>query len=154
VGRLDYDAEGLLLVTNDGELGQAVLHPSRGLPKRYRVKVRGLPDHKSLERLRTGISLGGGIRSRQARVELIRGDANPWLEITLKEGRPNQIKRMLARVGHRVLRLRRTAIGPLRLHGLRPGQIRPLRPGEIIRLKKALEPRRGGPRARTLDATR
>jgi pseudouridine synthase len=154
VGRLDFDAEGLLLVTNDGDTAHAVLHPSRGLPKLYRVKVRGQPDRKSLARLRGGLSIGKGERTRPARVEIARPGDNPWLEITLKEGRPNQIKRMLDRVGHRVLRLRRTAIGPLRLRGLRPGEVRPLRPEELARLRKALEGKKRRPPAGPLDATR
>ena len=95
VGRLDFDAEGLLLVTNDGEMAHAVLHPSRGLPKLYLVKVRGQPDRKALSRLRGGISLEKGVRTRPAKVEIARPGDNPWLQITLKEGRPNQIKRML-----------------------------------------------------------
>lgn len=153
VGRLDFDAEGLLLVTNDGEMAHAVLHPSRGLPKLYLVKVRGQPDRKSLARLRRGLPIGKGVRTRPAKVEIARPGDNPWLEITLKEGRPNQIKRMLERVGHRVLRLRRTAIGPLRLRGLRPAEVRPLRPEELARLRKVLEGGKRGSASRPLDAT-
>ena len=112
-----------------------------------------MPDALSLDRLRRGLDTGDGRRTRPARVEVLRSGPNPWLAITLREGRPNQIKRMLEKVGHRVLRLRRVAIGPLRLSGLRPGQLRPLRDRELVRLRAVLE--RGERRSpdRPLDAT-
>jgi pseudouridine synthase len=153
VGRLDYDAEGLILVTNDGDLAQAVLHPSGGVAKVYHVKVRGLPGPQALDRLRQGVPLGRGIRTRPAGIKIIRPGSNPWVAIVLHEGRPNQIKRMLESVGHRVLRLKRVSIGPLRLIGLRPGEVRPIRPGELRRLRQALGQIAGPPAPGPLDAT-
>lgn len=153
VGRLDYDAEGLILATNDGDLAQAVLHPSAGVAKVYHVKVRGHPGPQAIERLRQGVPLGRGVRSRPAGVKIVRPGNNPWMAIVLHEGRPNQIKRMLESVGHRVLRLRRVAIGPLRLTGLRPGEVRALRPVELRRLLQALGRIEGPPTRGPLDAT-
>jgi 23S rRNA pseudouridine2605 synthase len=153
VGRLDYDAEGLILATNDGDLAQAVLHPSGGVAKIYHVKIRGLPGPQALERLRQGVPLGRGIRSRPAGIKMLRPGSNPWVSIVLHEGRPNQIKRMLESVGHRVLRLKRVSIGPLRLTGLRPGGVRPLRPAELRRLRQVLGQDSARPEPGPLDAT-
>jgi len=138
-GRLDYDSEGLLLLTDDGALQERIADPRRGLEKTYWAQVEGAPGPAALERLRRGVLLNDG-RTRPARVRLI---AEPkdlwprepairhrtaipvtWLEITLREGRNRQVRRMTAAVGHPTLRLVRAAIGPYGLAGLRPGQWR------------------------------
>ncbi|HHN75671.1 MAG TPA: rRNA pseudouridine synthase [Acidobacteria bacterium] len=138
VGRLDWDADGLLLLTNDGELAQRVLHPRQHMPKTYRVKVKGRPDDRTLGRLRSGVILERGRRTLPAEIrresEL---EGASWLQVTLIEGRPNQIKRMFEQVGHPVRRLRRVAIGPLRLGRLRVGQVRELSERELLRLRRA-----------------
>ncbi len=142
VGRLDWDADGLLLLTDDGELAHQVMHPRSHLPKTYRIKVRGAPDERALDRVRRGVVIARGIRTLPAEVRVEETAENAsWLEVVLTEGRQNQIKLMFARVGHPVQRIRRTAIGPLRLGRMRVGELRPLLPREVEALRRAL----GGP---------
>lgn len=136
VGRLDYDAEGLILLTNDGELANRLLHPRYGISKVYDVKIKGLPDKKALEQLRTGVRMDEGITA-PAEVEIIRELPNAaWLRITLHQGWNRQIKRMGLAVGHPVLKIRRIAYGPVRLGSLRPGRHRLLGPDEIRKIYK------------------
>ncbi len=142
VGRLDFHSEGLLVVTDDGELARDLTHPRRHVPKTYRVKIQGRPTASALERLRSGIVLDGR-RTRRARVRIVRSGDNPWLEITLVEGRNRQIRRMCEAVGHRVTRLRRVAVAGLQLGDQRPGKTRALSSDEVRRLKKAVSG--GGP---------
>ncbi|MDQ7006272.1 MAG: pseudouridine synthase [Acidobacteriota bacterium] len=138
VGRLDWDADGLLLLTNDGDLAQKVLHPRQHMPKTYRVKVKGHPDERTLQRLRKGVVLDRGRRTLPAEIRRESDlEGASWLQVTLVEGRPNQIKRMFEQVGHPVRRLRRVAIGPLRLGRLRVGEVRELSERELIRLRRA-----------------
>lgn len=126
VGRLDWDAEGLLLFTNDGELAHAVTHPRTHIPKVYSVKVKGLPSDEKIARLRRGVVINGR-RTLPARVEVARVlKSSTLLCITLVEGRQNQIKRMFEKIGHPVISITRTAIGPLRLGHLARGQMRVL----------------------------
>ena len=135
VGRLDYAAEGLLLMTNDGPLAYALMRPG-GVPKTYQVRVKGTPSPEALERLRKGLMLDGRrLLPVEARVDS-RGE-NSWLTLTLHEGQKNQIVRMLLVLGHPVRRLRRVAIGPLRLGKLAPGRWRPLTEGELSFLTRA-----------------
>jgi 23S rRNA pseudouridine2605 synthase len=139
VGRLDVQTEGLLLLTNDGELARLVTHPSTGCPKEYRVKVSGVPAEAQLERLRRGIPLDGR-PTRAARIERIsttaRGDeGNSWLRVVLQEGRTRQIRRMFEMIGHPVSKLKRVAIGPIRDDRLPTGAWRPLSPAEVERLR-------------------
>lgn len=137
VGRLDYDSEGLLLITDDGELARDLMHPARQVPRRYRVKVRGQPSAETLERLRRGIVLDGR-RARAGSARCVqRGASHSWVELTLGEGRKHQVKRMLAALGHPVLRLRRVAYGGVELGALPAGGLRPLRAAEVARLRKA-----------------
>ncbi len=139
VGRLDWDADGLLLITNDGELANQVMHPRHHLEKHYRVKVRGCPGENALRRLRQGIRIARGPRTLPAGIQIERaGEGTTWLRVTLIEGRQNQIKKMFEAVGHPVRRLRRMAIGPLRLGKMRVGEMRPLRDEELERLRLAL----------------
>jgi 23S rRNA pseudouridine2605 synthase len=155
VGRLDWDADGLLLLTNDGDLAQRVAHPRSHLPKSYRVKVKGRPDEEALERLRTGVTLERGGRTLPARVRIEQSQGETtWLRIELVEGRQNQLKRMLLRVGHPVRRLRRMSIGPLRLGRMRPREVRPLRDDELARLRRALDENEPSPPARGPDRGR
>jgi 23S rRNA pseudouridine2605 synthase len=135
VGRLDFDSEGLLLVTNDGELAHAILHPARKIPKTYLIKVKGVVPDDKIEQLREGLYLTDG-RTAPARVRKVRKyQENSWLEITITEGRKRQVRRMMDRVGHSVIRLKRTKINGVELVGLRPGELRPLTPGELGALK-------------------
>ena len=135
VGRLDYDAEGLLLLTNDGELAHRLQHPSYKVPKTYLVKVRGHPPTEALARLQQGVKLEDGITA-PAELKVMEDDQKAtWLALTLREGRKHQVKRMCAAVGHPVLRLRRTKIGPIELDDLRPGEIRRLKSREVRNLR-------------------
>ncbi|HEX9688924.1 MAG TPA: pseudouridine synthase [Thermoanaerobaculia bacterium] len=139
VGRLDVQTEGLLLLTDDGELARLVTHPSTGCPKEYRVKVSGVPAEAALERLRRGIPLDGR-PTRAAEIRRIsttsRGEeGNAWLRVVVKEGRTRQIRRMFEAIGHPVSKLKRVAIGPIRDDRLPPGAWRPLSRGEVERLR-------------------
>ncbi len=139
VGRLDYDSEGLLIMTNDGDLTYRLTHPAHNIPKTYRVRVRGIPDTGSLDRLSRGIMLDDGMTA-PARIEFIQErEGNALFEITIHEGRNRQIKRMFENIGHRVIRLKRVKMGPLSLGDMKPGQYRHLRETEVFRLKKLAE---------------
>lgn len=139
VGRLDWDADGLVLLTNDGELANRVMHPRTHVPKVYRVKIMGHPQEKTLQRLRKGIRIERKTMTLPARVTLERKTEKcSWLCVVLTEGRHHQIKKMFERVHHPVLSIRRVALGPLRLGRLRPGGIRALTTTEIRRLRDAV----------------
>ncbi|MDA8215060.1 MAG: pseudouridine synthase, partial [Nitrospiraceae bacterium] len=134
VGRLDYDSEGLLLITNDGDFAHSVLHPSKKIPKTYVVKVKGIIDEAEMEKLRGGVRLEDGLTA-PAKVKRIRkADNNSWVEITIYEGRKRQIRRMLENVGYPVIRLKRIAINGIKLGDLKSGEIRHLTNEEIKRL--------------------
>ncbi|MFQ5428413.1 MAG: pseudouridine synthase [Thermodesulfobacteriota bacterium] len=136
VGRLDFDAEGVLLLTDDGDLANRLIHPRYSVAKKYLVKVRNVPEEKTLERLRSGVHIEGG-RTRPARVKFIRKtEANAWLEITVREGRNRLIKNMCMAVGHPVTKLKRLEFAGLGLGGLAPGAYRKLTEHEVERLKK------------------
>ena len=137
VGRLDYDSEGLLLLTNDGELAATLTHPRHGVERTYEAQVTGMPDAEALERLRKGIPLDGR-RTLPADVAVLnrgRGDRHVVLVITIREGRNRQVRRMCEAVGHPVRTLTRTRIGPLEDRRLKPGRWRELTPQEIRTLK-------------------
>jgi 23S rRNA pseudouridine2605 synthase len=131
VGRLDLDTEGLLLLTNDGELAQLLTHPSHGVEKEYLAEVEGVPSAAALRALRDGIELDDGL-TYPARVGLVqkRRDRSA-LSITIHEGRKRQVRRMCEAVGHPVMRLVRVRIGPLRDPALAPGTYRPLEAKEV-----------------------
>jgi pseudouridine synthase len=143
VGRLDVESSGLLLMSNDGELANRLTHPRYHLPKTYEVTVKGEVSDKEIQKLEKGLYLvdpGRRIAGRTARsrLRLIRRDRNrTWLHMELREGRNRQVRRMLARVGHPVKRLRRVQVGPLKLKGLRAGEWRPLTSRELLALKRA-----------------
>ncbi|BCV21514.1 pseudouridine synthase [Moorella sp. Hama-1] len=131
VGRLDYATEGLLLLTNDGELTLRLTHPRYGVNKTYLALVRGLPDANTIAHLGRGVNLEDG-PTAPARVHLRRaGKSEALLELTIREGRNREVRRMLAAVGHPVLHLRRTRLAFLTLAGLKPGTYRHLTPAEV-----------------------
>lgn len=139
IGRLDLHSEGLILVTNDGELANRLTHPRYGVPKTYRVQVAGQPAAEVLARLRRGVRLAEGLaRVDQVRVRS-RSRQSTTLEIVLREGRNREIRRLLARLGHKVLRLVRVAVGPVRLGTLPPGVSRELTRKELQALRRAVK---------------
>lgn len=137
VGRLDFNTEGLLILTNDGELTNLITTARNRVPKVYEVKVKGIVPEAALERLRRGIALDDGARTSPAEIKLLsESDVNSWFEVVLHEGRNQQIRRMFDAVGHSVLKLRRTRIGFLKDEVMRPGQWRFLTTAEVARFKK------------------
>lgn len=155
VGRLDYDSEGLLLLTNDGDLAARLMHPRHGIGRVYEARVRGVPGDRALRRLSTGVKIDGR-RTAPARVRLLaRGvgarEDQSTLELTITEGRTRQVRRMCEAVGHPVVRLRRVRIGPIADPSLKPGTFRDLSRDEIRKLKalgtrdSGLESRPGSP---------
>lgn len=143
VGRLDADSTGLVLLTDDGELANRLMHPRYEVPKTYRVTVRGTLGDEDIEKLREGIILaeketGKAAKAKAERVKLLRRDREATrLIMTLKEGRNREIRRMLARRGYKVKRLERIALGPVRLKGVGAGQWRPLSASERKALRQA-----------------
>jgi len=137
VGRLDYDTEGLLLLTNDGELAQRLLHPRYHVPKTYLVKVKGVLEDAHIRALKTGIRISDGLTGPAHAKKVRKTEENSWIELTIYEGRTHQVKRMLEAVGHPVLKLKRLRFGPLALGTLPIGQYRFLTDPEIHRLKAA-----------------
>jgi pseudouridine synthase len=139
VGRLDFDSEGLLILTNDGALAAALTHPRHEVPRVYEVHVAGIPDAHDLDRLARGVTVEGR-RTQPALVELLstpRESGQARLRITIHEGRKRQVRNMLEAIGHPVDRLRRVAIGPIKDARLKPGGWRELTRAEVAALKKA-----------------
>jgi len=139
VGRLDFDSEGLLILTNDGELAARLTHPRHGIERVYEAHVLGVPDAHDLQRLSRGIIVDGR-RTAPARVELLPGKregARTTLRIAIHEGRNRQVRNMCDAIGHPVDHLRRVAIGPIRDNRLMPGQWRELTNEEVSRLRTA-----------------
>lgn len=138
-GRLDYDSEGLVLLTNDGDLAYRVTHPRFELPKRYVVQLKGKITMDAVYRLRTGVILEDG-RTKEALVEVLPpvGD-NSVLSITITEGRNRQVRRMCSKVGFEVVRLQRTGIGPVNMGKLSAGAFRPLSKKELDSLFRAVK---------------
>ena len=135
VGRLDFESEGLLILTNDGDLAERVMHPRYELERTYEVDVEGVPDDRDLERLRRGVEIDGR-RTRPASARILRvleskGGSHALLELTLREGRNRQVRKMCDAIAHPVNRLRRTRIGPIADKRLKPGQVRTLTPQEV-----------------------
>src|ERR671939_407545 len=136
VGRLDFNTEGLLILTNDGELTNYVTSARNHVRKVYEVKVKGVPSPEQIERLRRGVRLEDGARTAPAEIKkLDETSTNSWFEVVLHEGRNQQIRRMFDSVGHSVLKLRRVAVGHLRDERLRPSAYRFLTPQEVARFK-------------------
>jgi 23S rRNA pseudouridine2605 synthase len=141
VGRLDEESEGLLLLTNDGDLAYKLMHPRFGVEKTYHVQVAGRPEREHLQQLLKGVYLSDGhVKARRVKRLRVQGEST-WLEIVLSEGKNREIRRMLARLNHKVLRLRRVALGPVYLGRLHSGKARPLRADELARLRRAADRR-------------
>lgn len=138
IGRLDYNTEGLLLLTNDGVLSQQLSHPRHHVPKTYLVKVRGQVTEEKLQQLRNGIRLSEGV-TQPAEIANVRGGKTTgWFEMTIREGRNRQVRRMCEAVDLQVVRLKRLRLGFLELGSLPTGAYRKLSPQEIARLKKSV----------------
>jgi len=160
VGRLDYLSEGLLLMTNDGALANALSKAAAGVEKTYLVKVSGVPPASGLDQIRHGIMIDRGrldeVRSGRrdriitspAKIELVRGGDNPWYELTLTEGRNRQIRKMFEEIGHHVEKIRRIGYGALRLD-VPPGEFRELTRGEVMALDRAAKGKKVVPKKRT-----
>jgi 23S rRNA pseudouridine2605 synthase len=157
VGRLDYNSEGLLLMTNDGELANALSKAATGVEKTYLVKVAGTPSSAALEQIRRGIMIDRGrldevragrrdrVVTAPAKIESVRGGENPWYELTLTEGRNRQIRKMFEEIGHHVEKIRRIGYGALRLD-VPPGAFRELTIGEVMALERASKGRKVVPK--------
>lgn len=136
VGRLDKDSEGLLLLTNDGDFANKITHPGSGVAKLYRATVRPRASEAQIEKLASGVTLDDGSRTMPASVRVVAEDeGRSVLEISIREGKNRQIRRMCQAVGLSVARLRRSAVGPLKLGMLKPGTWRELTPMEVRALK-------------------
>jgi 23S rRNA pseudouridine2605 synthase len=158
VGRLDRSSEGLILVTNDGEFANRITHPRYGVEKTYLVRVAGAPGNDELQRLRKGVYLSDGFCRVQSIVPKKRHKGSTDLVIVLNEGRNRELRRILARVGHKVLRLKRIAVGPIKLADLPVGSWRRLMPNEIDALlavakerRRAAKQKKRGPRPTNVD---
>ena len=135
VGRLDEESEGLVLLTNDGDLANQLMHPRFGVEKTYVVQVAGRPTRDEVQQLLKGVWLAEGhVRARRIKRLKSQGEST-WLQIVLSEGKNREIRRMLARLKHKVMRLRRIAIGPVQLGRLRGGKSRRLGPNEVDALR-------------------
>lgn len=139
IGRLDRSSEGLIIVTNDGSLTNRLTHPRYGVEKEYAVRVKGVPTHEALSQLRKGVRLAEGTASVKSLRVKRRHKAFTDLEIVLNEGRNREIRRILARIGHKVLKLRRISMGTLRLGEMPVGAYRKLTPLEIRKLEQCAE---------------
>src|SRR3712207_6111044 len=153
VGRLDFNTEGLLILTNDGELTNYVTSARNHVEKVYEVKVKGVPPEAQVERLRRGIRLDDGVRTAPAQINKTdETKTNSWFEVVLREGRNQQIRRMFDSIGHSVVKLRRVRIGHLSAEGILIGQWRHLTPVEVKRLKGGFGAK--GAKARTTAAAK
>jgi 23S rRNA pseudouridine2605 synthase len=136
VGRLDEASEGLLLMTNDGDLAVQLMHPRYGVPKTYFVLVAGRPGPDELQKLLDGVWLSDGrVKARSVRRLKSQGNST-WLRVVLTEGKNREVRRMLAKLGHKVMKLRRVAIGPIKLDKLPRGKARRVNEAELADLKK------------------
>jgi 23S rRNA pseudouridine2605 synthase len=141
VGRLDYNTEGLILLTNDGEFARIVTAAGRHIPKVYHIKVRSTPDILALARLRRGLRLPSGVELAPCKIKPLKESTNSWYEVTLTQGKNRQIRDMFEAIGHPVAKLRRVRIGFLTTNGLGPGQYRHLMADEVERILKLGEKR-------------
>src|SRR4029077_4858093 len=143
---LDWSSEGLLLLTNDGELASKLTRAASHVPKTYLVKIAGRATEEEIEKLRRGIRIGAkpgprrlerAIHTAPAQIRIMKDSANPWYEVTLIEGKNRQIRRMFEEIGHHVEKIKRVRYGPLTLD-VEPGQFRELSPGEVSGLRRAV----------------
>ncbi len=142
VGRLDFDSEGLMLLTNHGDLAQALLHPRYHVPKTYLIKVKGILTDEEIARLERGVRLDDGMTGPAFVKKVKKAEQNSWLELTIREGRKHQVKRMLEAIGHVVIKLVRVRMGPLSLGNLESGEFRFLTDREANALRELVEERR------------
>ena len=143
VGRLDFNTEGLLLLTTDGELTNLITSAKNGIAKVYRVKVKGVPSEKAIDRLRRGVIIGEGERRASGDVRKLRqSEGNSWYEVRLYEGRNQQVRRMFDAIGHSVVKLLRSEIGPLQIGPLRSGEWRYLTAREVSQFKQPAKKRK------------
>jgi 23S rRNA pseudouridine2605 synthase len=149
VGRLDYHSEGLLLLTNDGDMANSIMSAATHLPKTYVVKANGTLTEEQQEQFRRGVPLSGK-RTMPAELKLLREAENPWYEVVLNQGRNQQIRLMFKHFGLLVEKLRRVRIGPIEIGPLKPGQFRYMDEEEVRKLKRAIE--RGGAKPRRKEA--
>jgi len=133
VGRLDFQSEGLILLTNDGDFANLITSAKYEIPKTYHVKVKGIPGEKQLNLLQRGVIIEGRRTAPAKITELRRTETNVWYEVTIIEGRHHQIRNMFEKVGHSVVKLKRVAIGFLTSKGLKSGEHRHLSPAEVKR---------------------
>jgi 23S rRNA pseudouridine2605 synthase len=141
VGRLDFDSEGLMLLTNDGTIAQALLHPRHHVPKTYLVKVKGMLEPEHIQALEKGVMLDDGKTGPAIVKKVGKAVENSWLEVTIFEGRKHQVKRMLDAVNHPVLKLKRVKFGPLALGDLQIGQYRYLTDREANAVRELVQER-------------
>ena len=138
VGRLDYQTTGLLLMTDDGDLAYHLTHPKHHIPRVYEARVKGVPDQAAISRLERGVRLDDGYKTKPARVRILKQETDSAvIEFTLYEGKNHQVRRMAKAVGYPVLRLRRVAMGPLKLADLPEGKYRMLTEKEVAMLRAA-----------------
>lgn len=135
VGRLDFDAEGLLILTNDGELANILTHPRFEAPRTYLAKVTGVPEEKDLVRLKRGVRLDDGRAKVASCLVVSEKEKHSWVRVVVTEGRNHLVKRIFAAIGHPVLKLKRVGFGPIQLGSLPLGQFRYLTPEEIEKIK-------------------
>ncbi|QDU74838.1 Ribosomal large subunit pseudouridine synthase B [Bremerella volcania] len=139
IGRLDRQSEGLIIITNDGELANHLAHPRYGVPKTYHVEVAGSVSVEEIKMIQSGVYIAEGfVKAESCRLKQKRGKSS-ILEIVLREGKNREIRRLLAKVGHKVLRLKRISIGPLKLGDVPAGSFRELKPSEVKALREASE---------------
>ncbi len=137
VGRLDFDSEGLLIITNDGEFAQKVIHPDEHVTKTYHVKLNGIPTDPQLDKLRRGVSIVGGKVSALHVKRLLKAtDKKAWVEVMIDEGKNHQVKQMFTKIGFDVEKLRRVSIGEFRIGSLKPGEHRELTFEQIHKIFK------------------
>jgi 23S rRNA pseudouridine2605 synthase len=152
VGRLDYESEGLLLLTSDGDLAERLMHPSHGIGREYHARVRGVPDRQTIGRLSKGVVLDGR-KTAPAEVRIVKvmegsEGSDAVLSIVLREGRNRQVRRMCEALGYRVDRLKRVRIGPIQDENIRPGEFRELSDREVAALKREAAKTAEHPRVR------
>ncbi len=146
VGRLDFDAEGLIVLTNDGQLAQKLSHPSNKIPRTYLVKVRGTPDDRTLSAIKRGMSIGEGERIGDVNYIVIkRQKTTTWIRMNLFEGKKNEIKRIFDKIRHPVRKLRRIGFGPFKLGTIPVGSFRPFTDEETAELRALLKKTAGMP---------
>ena len=145
VGRLDWDTEGVLFLTNDGDFSYRLTHPKFEVPRTYHAKVRGIPDEKTLNRMRRGVFLEDG-KASVAKVSMLEStENNSWIEIVVQEGRNRLVRRLCEAVGHPVNKLKRVNFAGIELGNLKPGQSRSLTESEVLKLQKKLSDTRPQP---------